>query len=114
MIAHVRQAAMCGVIAIVCALPLTAGAQDKPSLNRAYPAVAMGMCIPGWVDLDYLVGEDGHVSDVRVIRSDPPGMFDRVAKSTYELFEFTPAVHNGKPVAERRQQRVEYALLGGC
>jgi len=56
-----------------------------------------GDCVDGTVMVQALVGKDGKVKDVRVVKSIP--MLDQAAESAVRQWVFKPALSNNKPVA---------------
>ncbi len=88
--------------------------EEPASLEHVYPKRALNFCLEGWVILDYVVQADGRVKDVKILESQPQGVFDEAAVRTYRLWTFTPRTRNGVPVSERRQQRMEFELPAGC
>lgn len=71
-----------------------------------YPARAASRGIGGWVLLEFSVTTAGSTKDVRVVDSDPPGTFDRVAVKAVERFKYRPKVVNGRPVEQHGVQVV--------
>jgi len=62
-----------------------------------YPEEARRNDIQGTVMVQALVGRDGLVHDMRIVKSIP--MLDRVAAACVWLWRFKPAMAHGKPVA---------------
>lgn len=56
----------------------------------AYPAEAIRGGITGSVEVEFLVNRDGSVSDVKVIKSNPRGTFDRGVQTTVRKWQFQP------------------------
>ncbi|MEL6761508.1 MAG: energy transducer TonB [Myxococcota bacterium] len=75
-----------------------------------YPSDARRRKIEGYVAVRFRVDEEGHVVDLEVIDSDPPGVFDAEALNTARRFRFAPALRNGEPVATTLQQRMIFKL----
>lgn len=63
----------------------------------SYPDLAREAGVDGTVMVQALVGKDGNVKDVRVVKSIP--MLDEAAKSAVRRWVFKPALSNNKPVA---------------
>ena len=63
-----------------------------------YTEAARADSIQGSVTLRVLVGEDGNVSDVRVIRGLPDGLNEQAIAAARQT-KFKPAMKDGKPVA---------------
>jgi protein TonB len=85
--------------------PVRVGGQIKtPALvtrvDPEYPALAMAAKYQGMVILEAEVGEDGHVDDVRVLRSGGfAGILDRAALTAVRQWVYSPLLLNGR--AER-------------
>jgi protein TonB len=61
-----------------------------------YPAIARSARVSGIVILEAVLGEDGAVRDVRVLRSVP--LLDSAAVDAVRQWRFTPTLLNGEPV----------------
>ena len=66
-------------------------------VNPVYPDLAREAGVDGLVMVQALVGKDGKVKDVRVVKSIP--MLDQAAESAVRQWVFKPALSNNKPVA---------------
>ena len=66
-------------------------------VTPAYPDLAREAGVDGTVMVQALVGKDGKVKDVRVVKSIP--MLDENAKAAVRQWVFKPALSNNKPVA---------------
>jgi len=66
-------------------------------VQPAYPDLAREAGVDGTVNVQALVGKDGKVKDVRVVKSIP--MLDESAKAAVRQWVFKPALSNNKPVA---------------
>ena len=75
-----------------------------------YPTQAMRKRQTGWVELDFVIGADGRVSEVSVARANPPRVFDREAVRAMQQWTFDPALQNGQPVQSRGRRRIEFQL----
>jgi protein TonB len=71
-----------------------------PSKTRhvapVYPAIALANRVQGLVILDAVIGENGRVRDVRVLRSVP--LLDQAAVDAVRQWQFTPTLLNGQAV----------------
>ena len=56
----------------------------------AYPPEALRNGIVGNAEVEFVVNRDGSVSDVRVVKSNPRGTFDRGVVSTVKKWQFQP------------------------
>jgi protein TonB len=77
----------------------------RPALR--YPPMAERRRIEGEVEVEFTINVDGSVSEVRVLRSQPEGIFDREASGAMERWRFAP------PEQPMRARRVlEFKLSG--
>lgn len=81
--------------------PAQAAAQLRPLSTPAprYPPDALRAGTSGEVQVEFTVGIDGAVSNARVVRADPPRMFDREAIAAVRRWRFEPVP---APVTTRR------------
>ena len=75
-----------------------------------YPYQATRRRIEGWVRVSFMVTETGTVEDVVLLESEPEGVFDRAAMRAVSQWKFKPRIVDGKPVAARAEQVVEFKL----
>lgn len=75
-----------------------------------YPYQATRRGIEGWVRVSFVVTATGEVEDVVLLESDPEGIFDRAAQRAVSKWKFKPRIVDGKPVAARAEQVVEFRL----
>jgi protein TonB len=61
-----------------------------------YPTMAQAAGIEGLVILEAVIGEDGSVQNVRVLRGKP--LLDQAAVDAVQQWRFTPTLLNGQPV----------------
>jgi protein TonB len=67
-------------------------------LSRAepvYPDIAVRAHVEGIVILEAIVDREGHIEDVRVLRSLP--LLDRAALDAVRQWRYSPLLLNGKP-----------------
>jgi periplasmic protein TonB len=70
--------------------------QKVNDVPPVYPAIARAARVEGLVILEALIGEDGVVRDVRVLRS--VQLLDAAAVDAVRQWRFTPTLLNGQPV----------------
>jgi protein TonB len=70
--------------------------QKIREVTPIYPAIAQAARVQGIVILEALIGEDGRVRNLRVLRSIPP--LDQAAVDAVRQWQFTPTLLNGEPV----------------
>jgi len=81
-------------------------------VSPAYPPQAARSRAEGWVEVEFTVSAGGQVENARVVRSDPPRIFDREAIRSIERSTFSPRVENGVPVSSSARRRIEFKLDG--
>lgn len=87
------------------ATPATTGAAASNELRAVstpaprYPPEALRAGTSGEVQVEFTVATDGSVSNARVVRANPPRVFDREAVAAVRRWRFQPV---GSPVTTRR------------
>ena len=81
--------------------PVRVGGQIKPptkikDVKPIYPAIAQSAGVTGSVTIEATIGEDGKVSDAKVVRSIP--LLDQAALDAVRQWEYMPTLLNGVPV----------------
>ncbi len=75
-----------------------------------YPMNALRTETEGYVILKFTVTETGSVIDPVVLRSDPPGVFDRAAMRAVVRFKYQPQFANGKPTSVQTYTKLTFVL----
>jgi len=75
-----------------------------------YPPSALRRHIQGYVILEFTVTRTGSVQAPRVVESKPAGVFDRAALQAIHRWRFKPKLKNGRPVAVRVREKLEFRL----
>ncbi len=94
----------------VAATQLDSGFVPLSRQPPEYPYKAARRGIEGWVRVAFVVNETGHVENVEVIESDPPGVFDNAAIRAVSRWRFKPRVIDGHAVPGKASQIVEFEL----
>ena len=94
-------------------VPLRVGGVVRPPeklhhVNPVYPPIALSARVKGIVILEALIGEDGRVRDVRVLRSTP--LLDRAAEDAVKQWQFRPTSLNGQAVPVLMTVTVSFTL----
>ena len=77
----------------------------------AYPGEAVRNGLTGVVELEILVGIDGHPLEARVVRSSGHRLLDAAARRTVlAKWRFQPAMRNGQPVQSLGRVPIEFRL----
>ena len=101
------------VAAAVILVSLAVGAQAQPAepvrvggniiaptktknIDPVYPPVAQAARVSGVVILEAVIGPDGRVTNVNILRSVP--LLDDAAVAAVRQWEYTPTLLNGVPV----------------
>jgi protein TonB len=77
-------------------------------VDPIYPDVAQSARVQGIVIIEAVIGPDGKVSDVKVLRSVP--LLDEAALTAVRQWEYTPTLLNGVPVAVIMTVTVNFTL----
>jgi TonB family protein len=89
---------------------------DASSLTRTryvapqFPDLARARGIDGWVDLQFVVGTDGAVSDVTVVGAQPAGIFERAAQDAVRHWRYEPALRDGRAVSLHTRVRLRFTM----
>lgn len=75
-----------------------------------YPARARAKGIEGYVVFSLLIGITGEIEQVKIIESQPAGLFDDAAMQSMQAWKFEPAQYQGKPVRTWAKQRIRFDL----
>lgn len=78
-----------------------------------YPTRAVRLQIEGFVTLEFTINPDGSVSDPEVVEASPAKIFDKAALQAIAQWKFKPREENGRAVASRALQRIEFTLGDG-
>lgn len=89
--------------------PVLIGGMEGLNERLVYPEEARKRGIEGRVLLEFLVHEDGSVSEIEVLRS-PDSLLSAVAIKALEESRFEPGMHNGRPVRVRHGLPVTFRL----
>lgn len=90
--------------------PVTREARLVKHVSAEYPPSAANRGIEGVVDVAVTVSSDGSVSDVTVVHSDPPDVFNHSALTAVRRWKYEPKTVNGAPVAAHVQLRLQFKL----
>ena len=75
-----------------------------------YPDRALNDRIGGTVTVQYVVDKKGRTTDVKVVESSPPRVFDRAAIDAIRGWRYRPAQYNGVPVEVPVRTRIRFEL----
>lgn len=80
------------------------------AIELDYPEAALRKNIEGWVDVSYVVTAEGKVTTVKVLDSDPPGVFDNAATRALSRMRYRPMKQGGKPIAVGTKLRIAFRM----
>jgi TonB family protein len=89
---------------------------DAAALTRThylapqFPDVARKRGLDGWVDLQFVVGTDGAVSDVAVIGAQPVGVFEQAALDAVRHWRYQPVLRAGQAVSQHARVRLRFMV----
>ncbi len=75
-----------------------------------YPPRARARGQEGYVILSLLIGITGEIEQVKVVDSQPAGVFDDVALQGINAWQFEPAQYDGRSVKSWAKQRIRFDL----
>ncbi len=78
-----------------------------------YPTQAQMREIEGFVEVRFLVDDQGRVSNVTVLNASPPGLFDDAVVRAVGTWRFDPGRIDGRPVASWIETTIRFELSGG-
>jgi protein TonB len=86
--------------------------RPKPTRRKAasYPPRARAKGITGSVKMSLLISDRGTVERIKVLRAEPPGIFEEAAKTAVREWQFEPATYQGEPVKVWATQTVRFEL----
>lgn len=89
-------------IFLVHVLLFSAGAFaiDSERCDSGYPIAAARQGIEGFVQLGFDISTEGKPVNIKVIKSEPAGVFDEPAKCALSKWQYSPKIENGVAVTE--------------
>lgn len=79
-------------------------------LNIKYPAKCQEYGIQGRVSVQFVIGKDGSVTDIKVLRSPDPLLAKEAARLIRSMPKWKPAMQGNKPVRQRYVLTVSFSL----
>lgn len=86
--------------------PLTVLSRIPP----IYPFKAKNRGIEGWVDVEFVVTEQGLVEQLNIIEAQPEKIFDKNVIQCLSAWRFKPGTISGEPVKTRVRTRIRFEL----
>ncbi len=93
-------------MAMVMASDLTALSMLPPQ----YPQTALMRGLEGWVQLAFIVSEEGLVEEPTVVDAKPSGVFNNAARNAVLRWRFRPVLNDGRAVAVRAFVQIDFNL----
>jgi len=84
--------------------------QPSERTAMAYPKKARRAGVSGYVTMNLLISKEGNVEKVKVLQSQPAGIFDDVAVNGVKTWKFKPAQYKGEAVKVWAKQKVRFDL----
>jgi TonB family protein len=69
----------------------------KARVEPLYPQEARDSLLSGWVELEATISPNGEVLQPRILRSEPPGVFDDAALNAFQQWRYCPISRDGQP-----------------
>jgi len=79
-------------------------------IHPLYPPKARRQRIEGWVRVGFIITIEGTVSNVQLIESVPPRIFDRAAIKAISRWKFSPQLIAGIPQQRSAEQKLVFGL----
>jgi TonB family protein len=80
------------------------------AIELDYPETALRKGTEGWVDLAFGITADGKVTNVKVLDSNPAGVFDSAATRAIYHVRYKPMMQSGKPIAVTTKLRIAFRM----
>lgn len=78
-----------------------------------YPRRQQSRGVEGYVDLMFDIGPTGKTQNIRVIFSEPEGVFDRASIKALQKWKYKPAIDDGVAIIQKNQTtRISFNLEG--
>jgi TonB family protein len=75
-----------------------------------YPSDALRRGMEGWVDVSFVVTPEGKVATIKVLDSNPKGVFDAAAMKALTRVRYQPTMQGGKAIAVGTKLRIAFRL----
>ncbi|MEA2013200.1 MAG: TonB family protein [Verrucomicrobiota bacterium] len=75
-----------------------------------YPFKAKHRGIEGFVDIEFIIEANGTTSNIRIIESQPVGVFDKSACNAVKHWRFSTPKKDGKSVKVLARQQIQFSL----
>lgn len=75
-----------------------------------YPGPARRRNIEGWVQVRFIVNEQGHTEQIQILAAEPEGVFEKSVISTIGLWRFRPGTIDGRAVRVLVEQTIRFQL----
>jgi protein TonB len=90
--------------------PVVAPAQLTRRVAPDYPQAAVRQGIEGFAEVRFTVTAKGTVSDVSIVESTPPDIFDRAAIDAVRRWRYEPRTVDGQPTETQLQVKLQFKL----
>jgi protein TonB len=75
-----------------------------------YPFRALQTSTEGWVEMSFTVAANGSVTNIKILNSTPPKVFEAAAIKAVSKLRYQPPLQNGRPAAVGTMIRVAFRL----
>ncbi|GAA61394.1 periplasmic protein TonB [Pseudoalteromonas sp. BSi20652] len=79
-------------------------------ISPIYPKKAAEEKLEGWIKMSAVITENGKVTEIQVLDSQPKGVFEKEAKRAFGKWVYKPALLNGKTVKVYREETLEFKI----
>jgi protein TonB len=75
-----------------------------------YPTTALREGIEGWVDVEFVIGEDGGPREIIAVAAEPLGRFEEAALAAVANYRYRPFELDGRIYERRLRLRLRFTL----
>jgi len=90
--------------------PVVAPAQLTRRVAPEYPPAAVRQGVEGFAEVRFTVTAKGTVTDVSIVESTPPDMFDKAAIDAVRRWRYEPRTVDGQPTETQLQVRLQFRM----
>lgn len=90
--------------------PVVAPAKLKRQVAPDYPQAAARQGLEGFAEVRFTVTAQGTVTDVSIVESTPPDVFDKAATDAVRRWRYDPRTVDGQPTETQLQVKLQFKL----
>lgn len=79
-------------------------------IEPIYPPRALRAGIEGTVTVEFTITVDGSVKDIKIVKADPPDIFNQSVLQAVKRWKFPAEIVDGKAIEKRARQDIKFTL----